>query len=228
MSSYISVYIVVEGQTEQIFVRDVLAPYLGSQNISMSAVLLGRRGHKGGDVSFSRAKRDICNFLKQRPDTIVTTLFDYYGVSGTWPGYISASQNTLTAQRKAERIESALLTNIAESLTQINVAHRFIPFFMMHEFEALLFSEPSVLADKLNIGIGDIQQIIAECGEPEEINNSPLTAPSKRIEALLGGAFRKTSQGVAIARLIGIPKMRSACPHFDNWLERIERKGREL
>ena len=80
------VYIIVEGPTEQTFVRDLLAPYLAVEGVYCHAFLLGERGSKGGNVTFLRAKKNIELCLKQRDDTYVTTLFDYYGIDPNWPG----------------------------------------------------------------------------------------------------------------------------------------------
>ena len=44
----IEIYIIVEGQTEQTFVRDILAPYMGSKGFYLHSVLIGTPGHKGG------------------------------------------------------------------------------------------------------------------------------------------------------------------------------------
>lgn len=60
----VNIYIVVEGQTEQTFVRDVLAPQIAYKGIYLHPALIGKPGHKGGDIRFDRAKIDICNFLK--------------------------------------------------------------------------------------------------------------------------------------------------------------------
>lgn len=61
-----SIYVVVEGQTEQTFVRDVLSPYLGAKNIHLYPCLIGIPGHRGGNVSFERAVNDIRSFFKQQ------------------------------------------------------------------------------------------------------------------------------------------------------------------
>lgn len=78
-------------------------------------------------------------------------------------------------------------------------AQRFIPFIVMHEFEGLLFSD----CERFGRGIGHPElapqfQIIRDLfATPEEINDSPLTAPSKRIEALLPG-YEKPLLGVDV------------------------------
>jgi hypothetical protein len=45
----VEIYIVVEGQSEQTFVRDVLAPYMAPKGIYLYPALLGTRGHSPGD-----------------------------------------------------------------------------------------------------------------------------------------------------------------------------------
>ena len=98
---------------------------------------------------------------------------------------------------------------------------RFVPHIAVHEFEALLFSEPATLARAIQADQQSIEAIIQECGEPEAIDNSQHTAPSKRIEKLYR-RFNKTSTGIAIAKEIGIGHMRSVCPVFNGWLDRLE------
>ena len=92
----------------------------------------------------------------------------------------------------------------------------------MHEFEALLFSAPKILASRLQVKPALIANIVAKCGSPEEIDDSPDTAPSKRLIQLSNG-FRKTTTGIAVAEDIGLSAIRARCPLFDEWLTAIER-----
>ena len=71
--SSIEVVIIVEGQTEQTFVKYVLAPEMASKNIFLHPALIGKPGQKGGGIRFDRAKNDIGVFLKQRPNIYVYT-----------------------------------------------------------------------------------------------------------------------------------------------------------
>ena len=98
---------------------------------------------------------------------------------------------------------------------------RFIPYVSMHEFEALLFSEPQKLAEQLNVSKSKIDKILSDCGEPENIDDSPQTAPSRRLEDL-SDRFKKTSTGIMIAKAIGLTKIRESCPIFTNWLRSVE------
>jgi len=85
MSNSVNVIVIAEGASEQNFAESVLAPYLGTKGIFLRATQISKKGQKGGDVKFERAKRDIVNFLRQRQDNVVATFVDYYGVK-QWPG----------------------------------------------------------------------------------------------------------------------------------------------
>ena len=91
----------------------------------------------------------------------------------------------------------------------------------MHEFEALLFSNPEILANQLNLNLAAIEGILRECGMPENINNSVDTAPSKRLEKI-SSQFKKTVTGISIAKATGVDQMRTACPLFGQWVLSLE------
>jgi hypothetical protein len=224
--SNVEIYIVVEGQTEQTFVRDVLAPQLAHKGIYLYSVLLGKPGHKGGDVRFDRAKADIGNFLKQRTHTYISTMFDYYRIDANWPGRAEVRQEikkgkTLTASQKAEILEIATLREIKNAFPDYDTGSRFIPYIEMHEFEALLFSDADVLAEKTEIDAAQIKGIVAEYNNPEEINDEPAKAPSKRLLALKPG-YRKVAMGKTVTAAVGSQIIREKCPHFNNWLTKFE------
>jgi len=220
--SDVEVYIIVEGRTEQTFIREVLAPVFGYKGLFLYPVLIGNPGHKGGDIRFSRAENDISNFLKQRSDIYVSSMFDYFRIDPDWPGRANVRDND-TAVKKAEKIEDKTLTEIIKSFPNQNAEERFIPYIEMHEFEALSFSDASVLANLIGVDPGKIDSVLNECGEPEEINDNPETSPSKRLQSLSDKKYRKVAMGKAIAEAIGIQTMRKKCPHFDEWLKRLER-----
>ena len=221
MSNYIEVIAIVEGRTVQIFIERILAPYIGHKNIGMRATQVSKPGQKGGDVRFSRVRRDLENHLKQRADTYVTTFIDYYGTK-EWPGLDLVPPNALPAQI-AGTINEATRTQVVSLFSDQQAERRFIPFVAVHEFEALLFSDAGILAGQLGIDESNVATVISACGSPEKINNDPLTAPSKRLDAWsANGKFLKTTMGIAIAQEIGIDKIRNASPLFDAWLTRFE------
>lgn len=216
----VEVYIVVEGQTEQTFVRDVLAREISYKGIYLHAVLIGKPGQKGGDIRFERAQADIGNFLKQRTDTYITTMFDYYRLEASWPGN-KKIVGQRTAIEKAASVEDATSARIKELFQDYNADGRFIPYIEMHEFEGLLFSDASILASKLNIHQSLIEEILNECGEPEEIDDGADTAPSKRLISI-DNSYRKVAMGKTISEAIGIQAIRKKCPHFNSWIRKLE------
>lgn len=223
----IEVNIIVEGQSEQTFVRDILAPVMASKGIYLYPTQIGRVGHKGGNVNFDRAQRHIGIFLKQRPDTYITTMFDYFRIDSNWPGQEIVNRNIkngtiLNSRSKAQTLESNMLKNINNQFPDCNVKNRFIPYIEMHEFEALLFSNANILAKNIGVNVETINNILNEYdGIPEEINDTPVNAPSKLLIKLFP-AYRKIATGKTIASAIGISQIREKCIHFNDWLVRLE------
>ena len=220
MNDYAEVVALVEGRTEKIFIAEILAPYLATKGVFITPIVISKPGQKGGDVRFSRVKNDIERHLKQRKIKYLTLCIDLYGIKGDWPG-LSEAKRQATPSSKAAKINSATQQRVSELYGDNEAGRRFIPYVAMHEFEALLFSGPQKLAEALHVSRSDIDKIITECGEAENINDSPTTSPSKRIEKLYSG-FRKTSMGIAVARSIGLVAMRKKCPIFDSWIKTLE------
>lgn len=220
MSDYAEIVVLVEGKTEQIFIQDIVSPYLAGKGVYITPIIISKPGQKGGDVRFSRVKNDIRLHLKQRPDTYLTLFVDFYGIMKDWPGFEEAKRQT-TPSGKAETINSATKSQVNDLFGGNDSERRFIPYVAMHEFEAMLFSEPEELAAQLGVSQSRIDKILKECGEPEQIDDSPQTAPSKRLEDL-SDRFKKASTGIAIAKATGLAKIRNQCPLFNKWLTDIE------
>lgn len=222
MSKTVNLMILTEGATESKFVKEILAPYLSNKQIYASPTMLAKPGQKGGDVKFARAIRDIGNYLKQGSDVYVTTFIDYYGLNKDWPGF-EAAKRTKEPTQIANALNKATQETISQQYGELNQTKRFIPFVAVHEYEALLFSYPEMLAKELKVKEAEILKIVRDCGEPERINNSAQTAPSKRIINLCPKYENmKTVTGIAIAKAIGVEKMREKCPVFNHWLTSLE------
>jgi hypothetical protein len=222
MSNYIEVMVIVEGKTEEIFINSMVTPYLAQKNIFVRATQITKPGQKGGDVRFARVKRDLAIHLKQRKNTYVTLFVDYYGIKSDWPGLDSIREGA-TPKQIAKTINHATKARAVALYSEQNAETRFIPFIAIHEFEALLFSDPELLSSHLEVKLSEVNAVLAECGGPEAINNNPDSAPSKRLDGWSkNGKFPKTTTGITIAQGIGINKMREKCPLFDNWLHTFE------
>jgi len=219
----------VEGQTEEDFVNEVLKPHLFAHGYEwVSARIVGnarQRDRRGGIRGWDSVKKDIIRHLKENRHSIATTMVDYYALPQSneraWPGRAEAS--LLPFPQKAVTIQSALHQDISAEMGPDFDVRRFVPYVVMHEFEGLLFSDCQAFAN----GVGksqlaaSFQAIRNQFTTPEEINDSPETAPSKRIEGLIPG-YQKPLYGNLAALEIGLDKIKNACPHFQDWLTRLE------
>lgn len=219
----------VEGQTEELFVNETLAPHLYKKGFTLiSARLIGNarlRANRGGIKGWDSVKRDIQRHLEQDRGCYVTTMVDYYALpqSGqkAWPGRHEATD--LPHDFKAQHIENLLQQEVIALCNSHTAINRFIPYIALHEFEALLFSDCHAFASSLNCFEVESQlyTIRNSFQTPEHINDSPETAPSKRIEEIFP-RYEKLLFGNIAALEIGIDSMRAQCPHFSDWLTRLE------
>ena len=216
----------VEGQTEETFVRQLLAPDFGARGVALTATTYGRPRTHGGVPSWGSAQRELLRLLKEDRSRYVTTMFDYYGLPRDWPGREDVAGRLLASDR-ADVVERAMLRQIMDTWGADRNEGRFIPYIQMHEFEALLFSEPKILGRALSPKAdldrttSTLRQVTDSFATPEEIDDGATTAPSKRILSL-AQEYQKVVDGNRAAVRIGLAKMRQACPHFGDWLARLE------
>lgn len=217
------VRVLVEGQTEQTFVRDVLAPLLAGSGVYLHPVPFGTGG---GIPKYATARKDIVRSLKGDSGLYCTTMVDFYGMPTDWPGREHAN-SVRDFQEKAKIVEDALMADIAHEMEGSFNSERFIPYVQMHEFEAILFSDPVKFADLLgkpNLA-EQFQSICDDFACPEEINDNYETAPSRRIKKVFS-SYSKID-GVSAAKQIGLQSIREKCPHFDQWLSKLEQIGNQ-
>ena len=236
-------FIQVEGPTEEDFVNEVLRPHLVAhhQYHSVDARILGNsrlREKRGGIRGWPVVKKEIVERLKNDRGVFITMLVDYYALpagaltDGGWPGRAAAA--TLPFAKKALSVERGLAADIASELPEPRDHRRFIAFIVMHEFEALLFSDPVAMARGFNHAEAapDFAAIAGQFPTPEEINDSPLTAPSKRIIKVFDDRgydrYEKPLLGNLAALEITLPVIRDKCPLFGAWLSKLEKLGAAL
>ncbi|NDV67093.1 DUF4276 family protein [Bacteroides sp. 224] len=201
--------IVCEGETEQEFCKDVLQDYFLEKDIQIAYPTIKKT--YGGITRWDTLKKQIENHLKQEKDTYVTTLIDFYALPSDYPNYSKDNINS---------IEQGMKEDIAPSLN-----HRFIPYIQRHEFECFIFCSMDVL--KRNFKPEEANFIELEkvaytfAANMEDINNSPETAPSKRLLKSING-YNKVVYGACLAYEIGLNKIREKCPRFDHWIDRLE------
>ena len=93
----------------------------------------------------------------------------------------------------------------------------------MHEFEALLFSDCTRFATAIGHRetASELESVRAAFATPEDIDDSPESAPSTRIGRIVPGYDKPLMGNLAILE-IGLERVRSECPHFGGWLKRME------
>jgi hypothetical protein len=217
----------VEGQTEQTFVNEILRDHMVAKGYhSVEARNVGNARQRGGICKWPLARKGIMNHLKEDLGCIATTMVDYYALPQNnpdgWPGR-SLAADLGTAEEKGQCVQNALQNDLVSEMGNRFDASRFVPFVIMHEFEGLLFSDCTAFSR--GIYHPDIQPAFSAIREqfttPEEIDDSPDTAPSRRMQALVPG-YQKPLLGVLAVMEIGLAAIRAECPHFDGWLKALE------
>lgn len=209
--------IVCEGQTEQSFCQNVLSPYFLSKGIVVEAPTI-KHSH-GGIVPWETLKHQLVEHLHEG-DAVVTMLIDFYRIKDSYqfPGWEEA-KSLVDSQDKMNGLFQDMLNDMPEELM-----NRFVPYIQLHEFEGLLFSDISAFRNNFMPAECDfdaIQSAIDEFENPENINNKPETAPSSRLMSAVVG-YDKVLYGTILAEETGLGTIRSRCPLFNSWIERIE------
>ncbi len=220
----VRLHFIVEGQTEETFVNRVLRPHLATLSIwvKVRCVMTShKRGvkHRGGIRRYAQARNDIKDWITedQNPDAHFTTMFDLYGLPTDFPGYEDATQ-IADPYRRVRTLENTLSKDISDS--------RFVPYFQLHEFEALLLSDPQKLDSQFydrSGGIRRLVDVVSTFDSPELVNDGNDTAPSKRITDVIPEyEGMKAAAGPIVAEKIGLSTLRLKCKHFGEWLGRLE------
>jgi len=213
------VLIYVEGQTEETFIRDILGPHLNPIGIHPIPILARtkrtRSGatFKGGVVSYDRIRREVLRLLGDSTAVLVTTMMDYYGLPSDFPGKAALSGSD--PYQRVAQLERAFQMDISNP--------RFLPFLTLHEFESLLFAHIDSFISVFPHWRKQVEQLSRDIAgrSPEEINDGRDTHPAARICRYIPD-YRKTLHGPLIAQRIGLPTIRAKCPHFDQWVSRLE------
>lgn len=219
-------HILVEGQTEETFVRTLLVPHLLERDVMTTPKLTTTKrvkaggAFRGGVVSYAKVRQDVLDLLNDSSAEAVSTMLDYYGLPAGFPGRDRVEGRS--PRERALHLERAFAEDIDN--------RRFLPHLSLHEFEAFLFVDPAATASVLALGSagGLARQLTAvrqQFEDPEQINEGPTTHPSKRIEAAWP-AYNKVRHGPLVAARVGLESIRAACPHFRDWLARLEPLGR--
>ena len=225
------VNVVVEGYSELRFVQQTLNKHFnGAIQFGARCVLTSRDRsinyeYRGGLSKYQHAKDDIIRWLLSDADAYVSTMFDFYALPRNFPGY-EQSLKLPTHLQQVQFLEQEMKKDIlSDSRLKDMFPDRFIPYIQLHEFESLLYTDIRVLLydylDAANIkGIDALYDATKDI-PPEDINNGLETAPSKRLKKAVDN-YPKGDAPADWLETIGIGNIKSKCPHFSAWLEKLE------
>lgn len=216
-----------EGVTEQTFANNMLKRHLANFGVYMEKPVLiahaRKKGkvHRGGGRKFMPMQNDIYRFLRQESDQNVffTTMIDLYALHKDFPGFERAENLRFDPYKRVQALEKSWLDETGDK--------RFIPFIQLHEFEGYLFSDVSQFAsffDNADSRISALRKIAGKFQSPELIDEGQHTAPSKQILSQFPD-YSKVTTGPQMAERIGLETIRSNCPHFNAWVEKLENLG---
>ena len=208
--------LIVEGDTEVMFVNALLSPYLSYRGFQGSVVAIKPKKTGGGLSKYSDVSKQLKSVICEQ-GAIVSTIFDFYQLPDNFPGYNNGSNH----YEQVLNIERAMLEDMQRSLARD--CRNFIPHIQLHEFEALIFSDvrglDAIFDVDNNEGYKIVRDLILNTDNPETINNGATTAPSKRLLKIVG--YNKIIHGKTALEEIGMKRMLSKCPHFNEWIKSL-------
>lgn len=206
---------IVEGDAEQHFINRHLVDYLSQKfpGMGMHAqkITTNRQlNKKGGNVSYALFKNELRRTAAQG-NVIITTMLDFFRMPNDFPGYSTDV-----------RMIGVMEDDIRTDCSTIIAPQFFLPYIQKHEFESLLFANLSGFSKILDVkGLNQVTKIVKDCGSPEEINGGAETAPSKRLASIFD--YKKVADSLLVMSDVSIDQLRRLCPHFDEWVGRLER-----
>ena len=217
-------FIVVEGETEERFLRKVLYNDFIQKGIHIEAQqwLTNRKlGISGGGSNFDLIEnhlRRLMSRYQHDKNVFISVMVDLYSFpKGGNTVYDEDVVKVQSGKNKVLLLQGKMNNRMSYQ--------NFIPYVQLHEFEALLLSKPDALLSFYTDKSKEIEELKTEIKgmEPEEINETPKGAPSKRIIKYLHRYEKqKTTAGVTTAEKIGLPFLRQSCPHFNDWVTKLE------
>lgn len=197
----IRVGVSVQSRLEAQFIQTVIAPTF-SEHIHWFPFISGSQWPK----DYKTLRKDIMGLLGSCQ--WVTTFYNL----GTLPTWFPGMSTSQPLDLRLEQIQNTFQADINHA--------KFIPYIQPYELEAFFFADPQAISRYYEEPelLNEEFQLISTCFEtPEQINGSPQTLPSHRLEGLCGSYF-KPLQGYLGVRHLDLAQIKKRCPHFSHWL----------
>lgn len=212
------VAVVVEGQTEEVFLNEIVQASLGDAvwlkpivvRTGQSASGRPRQGG-GGWKHYSQMLRTLC---RQPHWDLITTLIDFYGLPKDAP-VCPCTPSHVSSDVCADGRQRAIAGETEDPRLQ--------PFIAVHEFEALVISaaaESEQIFGSAKTARTFDALLQRYDGNAEAINDGVNTAPSKRVADIIKG-YAKTRDTVPIIREAGLDAALQHCPRFAAWISEL-------
>ena len=211
------VNILVEGQTEEQFVSQSIAPALAQRGVYLRPIVITTKrrvsetNHRGGLSTFAKFESELKKVLRGTGPFHVSTFIDLYALPSDFPGF--QPTGTGTPIDRAKRIEAALHEHFADQ--------RLRPYVQVHEAESLVLACPDQIELRHPGTRARVVAAVNAAGGPEFVNDGPNTAPSKRLQQW-APAYVKATDGPAIVAQAGLSAIRGQCAHFSEWITWLE------
>lgn len=223
-------FIYVEGLTEEIFVERMLRSHLLLHGVKVEPPLPAKKdfdpdGPRGGFTNWPAMEADMQDWFAANPDkpgspARFTSILDLYAMPPEVPGY--RGRGAANTEADVTAIEAAMKERLNEP--------RFAPYLQRHEFEALLLSHPTALAEVFPSSSEAVAALEASIAgiPPEDINHGRATHPAARIMNAIPNYYeKKASHAFWVASRMGLDLIRSRCTRFHAWLTQWEQWGME-
>jgi hypothetical protein len=213
------IIVICEGETEREFCNTILSPFFLKKEIFIQPPLIKKS--MGGIVNWSDLRKQIILHLKHDRTAFVTTLIDYYGLYSKYnfPKWDEAESQS-DKNNRMDILEKGMSNSIEEEFR-----FRFIPYLQLHEFEGLLFNDINIFFEQIPknelVGLDELKSTFSNFSNPEMINNNRQTSPSHRLQRIILG-YDKIVYGNILAEAIGLEKIRTKSPRFNNWINNLE------
>lgn len=222
------VLVLVEGQTERDIVYFILTPHLETHGVYITPTVINTKrvksgpNFKGGVLNYQQVTNDLKPLFNDTSASLITTMLDLYHLPTDFPNHSIAMKKT-KAQDRVESMTDSFREDFI-SRHAVKKPERFYPYISLYEVEALLFASPYHIDQNFPNAHkeSDLEKIRSAFLNPEEINAD--FPPSKRLLELFP-SYDKPLAAVNILQSMSLDIIRQACPHFNQWLTKLEQVG---
>ena len=221
-----NLFILLEGQSEEVFCKQILKPYFETKNIFLkySIFSTGKKyngtKYRGGITDYSKFTKDINNVLNDQSYDLITTFIDFYGFLKIAPFKDEIDESNCYA--RVAQTENRLRKDIKNN-------KRFLPYMNLHEYEIIYYIDETITKKILNNNFDGkkYKKIIQNYKNIETINENPDDAPSKRLERICP-SYDKIYHSTLISQELQLTSILDKCKHFKEWIDQIEKKTSDI